>query len=73
MAQMASATHFHAMGEPEDLGKAPGTKMRGPINGVCRCAEHIAGPMMATRQRPACEMRCYMCERIEVLAARLGK
>lgn len=64
--------HYHAMGEPEDLGKKPGSKMRGPQNGVCRCADHIADPLKVTRQRPSCGLECYMCERFRVLAAKMA-
>lgn len=57
-------SHFHAHGDAEDL--AP-KKMRGPVNGACRCADHIAAPLMATRERPSCQMDCYLCERFGLL------
>lgn len=56
--------HFHAMGDAEDM--AP-KKMRGPANGACRCDDHIAAPLKATRQRPVCELPCYLCQRFGLL------
>lgn len=63
--------HYHAYGEPEDVGRKR-TKRDDRDNGCCRCEAHIAGPLMATRERPSCQMVCYMCERVEILTARLG-
>lgn len=60
-------THFHAFGE-----KADGGNGKGPANGCCRCALHIAPNLKATRARPNCELPCYMCARVEVLKAKLG-
>jgi hypothetical protein len=60
--------HFHALGE-----KADGGSNAGPTNGCCRCENHIAPNLKATRQRPDCTMECYMCERVRVLTARLKK
>jgi len=65
--------HYHAFGEATDLGKKPGTKLRGPANGCCRCEAHIADDMKEARRRPTCDMECYMCERMRVLAVRLAK
>jgi hypothetical protein len=66
----ATASHYHAIGEAEDLGKKPGSKLRGPENGCCRCEAHIAAPLKATRQRPNCALPCYMCERFSALVAK---
>jgi hypothetical protein len=60
-------THYHAFGEQADGGSKAG-----PANGVCRCEAHIAPPLKATRQRPECDLECYMCERARVLIVRLG-
>jgi hypothetical protein len=67
--------HYHAMGDAHDVsswaaadGRKP-RKLRGPVNGACRCEAHASlGP---ERLRPDCGMDCYICERLRVLAERL--
>lgn len=63
--------HYHAFGEPADLGQPAGAKLRGPRNGCCRCADHMATRERAGRERPSCQLECYVCERTSVLSARL--
>lgn len=65
---MNNTPHFHAEGDVE----LDGYKPKKPLNGACRCEQHIARPLKASRAVPQCTRECYMCERAKVLRERLG-
>ena len=62
-------SHYHEFGEAADGGKV---SKRAPVNGCCRCADHIVARLKATRARPDCALECFMCERSRVLSAQLS-
>jgi hypothetical protein len=62
--------HFHAQGDTVLDGYKP---IKNKPNSACRCAEHIARPLKATRAVESCELECWMCQQARVIRERLAK
>ena len=63
------SNHYHVHGDTILDGYKP---IKNKLNSACRCADHIARPLMTTRQVAQCDLECWMCQQARVIQARLN-